>query len=211
MKRILMTAVVVLLGMAAPARAQNVDAPRAQAQKSLDDLRRSASPEQHRALGFAKGEEAQPATLDTGIPAYLIRLDQLREYRGEDPGRLLVDLQTRVFQVSVAGQPRSTVEVHAGRDGWETVRIGGAAKSRLVHEGQRQAMKASGMSGSDFFEVRIPALNMLFLGHHDGEGLKLTPLLDNASLELKAGRPEAAEKVLARLVPLAREVPDSQP
>lgn len=212
MKRILMTSLVVLLGLtAAPARAASPDPSRTKALETLEDIRQSASPEQHRALGFQKSEELQGATVEAGIPVYMIRLDQLRQYQGEEASRLLVDLKTLVFPVTVAGQPRSLVEVRAENGRWETARVGGANKVRILHGVRQQAAKANGMANSDFFEVRIPALNMLFLGHHDAEGLKLTPLIDDAAHDLKAGRAEPAEKVLARLVAQARATPDTLP
>jgi hypothetical protein len=42
----------------------------------------------------------------------------------------------------------------------------------------------------------------------DAAGLKLTPISDEPALKLVAGRPEAAEAVLARLVPVAQATPD---
>lgn len=212
MKHLLMTSLVVLFAVSAtPARAASPEPSRAKALETLEDVRQSAPAEQLRALGFQKVEEVQAATVEAGIPVYMIRLDQLREYTGGEASRLLVDLKTLEFPVTVAGQPRSLVEVRAVNGAWETARVGGGNKARILHGVRRQAIEANGMAESDFFEVRVPALNMIFLGHHDAAGLKLTPLLDDAPHALKAGRAEPAEQVLARLVPQARQTPDRLP
>lgn len=209
-RMILITLLLTLAAVSAQA-APPTEAAHAEAKRALDSLRQAADPEGQRALGLEKADEARAATLGEPVPVYMIRLDQLQQYQGEEASRLLVDLQLRVYPVTVGGQARSVVEVRAQGGRWEVARLGGAQKSRLLERGRRSAMAASHMASSDFFEVRIPALNKLFLGHHEASGLQLTPLVDEPALGLVAGRPERAEKVLSLLVPLAREVPRDMP
>lgn len=211
MKKILLTALLLTLGSSTAASAQPQDVRTAQAERTLQELSQLVNKENHRSMGFESVDEARSGKLGEPIPVFMIRLDHLQQYRGEDPGRLLTDIQRAVYPVQVAGEVRTTVELQAVNGRWETTRIGGARKIRAIEQHRRSAMRASGMQTSDFFEVRIPALNMVFLGHHDAEGLMLTPLVDDASLQLQAGRPEQASRVLSRLVPQAQATPDKMP
>jgi hypothetical protein len=67
------------------------------------------------------------------------------------------------------------VEVHAVNGKWEMTRLGGANRIRAMDKHRRNVMKARGIAASAFFEVRIPALRLTFLGHREGKALKLTP------------------------------------
>jgi hypothetical protein len=211
MKNILFAALVIALGVSASARAQSVESRNVEAARTLQSLPDLVNEKNHRTLGFEKVDEVRSAKLGDAIPVFMVRLDQLKLYKGGDASRLLVDLQTFIYPVQVDGQVRSTVEVRAESGRWEQARIGGAQRIRALDKNRRAAVKSTGMADSDFFEVRVPALNMVFLGHHDADGLKLTPLLDDAANEMKAGKTEAAEKVLARLVPLAQQTPERMP
>jgi hypothetical protein len=211
MKNLLLTALLVILGVSTSAQAQAPEARATQAARVLQELPEIVNKDNHRALGFERVEEARAGKLGEALPVFMIRLDALQQYRGEEPGRLLTDVQRAVYPVEVAGQVRTTVELHAVNGRWELARLGGAQKIRAMDKQRRTTMKARGLLSSDFFEVRIPALNLSFLGHHDADGLMLTPLVDDASLELQAGRPVLASQVLTRLVPLAQATPADMP
>ena len=179
--------------------------------QALEELPQLITQANHRSLGFEAPEEARSSKLSEPIPVFMIRLDELQRYGGEEPGRLLTDVQRSVFPIEVAGQVRSTVEMQAVNGQWRMARIGGAQKIRAMDKQRRSTMASRSLRSSDFFEVRIPALNRVFLGHHDAEGLMLTPLVDDDALALKAGISEPANKVLARLVPEARATPTDMP
>ena len=211
MKNILLTALIVALGASTAAVAQPAQARALEAARVLQELPQIVNKDNHRSLGFESAEEAQAGKLGEPIAVYMIRLDALQKYSGEDPGRLLVDVQRMVYPVEVAGQVRTTVELSAVEGRWKLARIGGAQKIRALDKNRSSAMRTAGMQRSDFFEVRIPAINRVFLGHHDAEGLMLTPLMDDASMKLQAGQPELASQVLARLVPEAQATPIDMP
>jgi hypothetical protein len=211
MKNLLLTALIAVLGISTSSLAQPSDARAAEAARTLQELPQVVNKDNHRSFGFESADEARGGKLGEAIPVFMIRLDDLKQYRGEEPGRLLTDIQRVVYPVQVGGEVRSSVELHQVNGRWATARIGGAQKIRAMDKNLRAAMRASNMRSSDFFEVRIPALNRVFLAHHDAEGLMLTPLIDDASLELQAGRPELASKVLTRLVPQALATPDNMP
>ena len=58
---------------------------------------------------------------------------------------------------------------------------------------------------SEYFEVRIPAMNLVFLGTRTEEGLLLTPVLDDPSYGFERGGTLPAEKALEAIVPAASE------
>lgn len=214
MKTLLLTALLAVLSVSSSAQAQAAqatDARAAKAARALQELPDIVNKDNHRSLGFASAEEARAGKLGDAIPVFMIRLDALQKYRGEDPGRLLTDVQRAVYPVEVDGQVRTTVELHAVNGRWEVARMGGAQKIRAMDKQRRSTMKARSLRGSDFFEVRIPALNLSFLGHHDEDGLRLTPLADDASLKLQAGRSVLASELLTQLVPLAQATPSDMP
>ncbi|MBN1210357.1 MAG: hypothetical protein JXB05_36225 [Myxococcaceae bacterium] len=211
MKNLLLKVLLLTLGISTPVFAQSRDDRAAEASRTVQELPELVNAKNHRALGFDTVEEARSGKLGEPIPVFMIRLDSLKSYRGEEPGRLLMDTQRFVYPVQVAGEVRTAVEVRQVDGRWETARIGAAQKIRALDKNRRAVERSTGALPTDFFEVRIPALNMIFLGHHDAEGLMLTPLVDDASLQLQAGRPELASKVLASLVPAALATPDNMP
>ncbi|ATB40234.1 hypothetical protein CYFUS_005682 [Cystobacter fuscus] len=206
MKNLLLSACLLVLG-SAPASFAQPDEARAAAARTLQDFAGRVSASNARSLGFQGPEEASTGTLGEPIPVFMVSLERLQRYQGEDPGRLLLDLQRVVYPVQVEGEVRSLVEVQSTRGRWETVQIGGAQKSRLMEKHRRGVMRTAGARVSDFFELRVPALHLVFLAHHGAEGLVVTPLLDEASLGLRAGQPELASQVFSRLAPRARETP----
>ena len=214
MKTLLITALLAVLSLSTSAQAQSqqaLEARTARAASAVQELPELVNKDNHRSLGFESVEEARAGKLGDAIPVFMIRLDALQQYRGEDAGRLLTDLQRAVYPVEVGGQVRSTVELQAMGGKWEVARLGGAQKIRAMDKHRRSTLKARGLQTSDFFEVRIPALNLTFLGHHDADGLMLTPLADDASLNLQAGRSVLASQLLSRLVPLAQATPSDMP
>ena len=214
MKTLLLTALLAVLGVSTSAQAQSQaasDARTAKAARALQELPELINKDNHRSLGFESVEEARAGKLGDAIPVFMIRLDALQQYRGEDAGRLLTDVQRAVYPVEVGGQVRTTMELTSVNGQWEVARMGGAQKIRAMDKQRRSTMRVRGLQSSDFFEVRIPALNLSFLGHHDAEGLMLTPMADDASLNLQAGRSVLASTLLTRLVPLAQATPADMP
>jgi hypothetical protein len=207
----ILATLIIVFGVTATVHAQPLDARATQAARGLGALPDLINAANYKTMGFDSVAEVASAKLGDAIPVFMVRLDQLRRYTGEDGSRLLVDLQTFVYPVHVAGQVRTAVEVRLVNGTWETARIGGAQRIRAIDKHRKAVMKSTRMAMSDFFEVRIPAVRLTFLGHHDAAGLKLTPLSDEPSLRLVAGTPEAAEQILARLVPLAQATPDNTP
>jgi hypothetical protein len=88
---------------------------------------------------------------------------------------------------------------------WRPVSFGGPNRMRLLDEVRARVAATEHRSPSDYAEVRIPALNLVFLASQDGKRVLLTPVLDDARLGLKRGETVSMDKVLPALVRAARE------
>jgi hypothetical protein len=84
----------------------------------------------------------------------------------------------------------------------------GAATSAAKSAKERAARLATGSKPKDvstkFFEVRIPAINALFVACEVGGALMLTSMEDIPLLNIEAGQTLAAQEVIRRARPLSR-------
>jgi hypothetical protein len=171
---------------------------------SVAALQEIAKSGHHAEIGFDSPDEVRAAQPAEPLPVFMVRLDQLQAYReGQDPESLLVDLERVFYPMQVGGVIRSSMELSNNRGTWEVSRLGDTTQARMVHEARAQARSAAGIGADQFILVRVPALQRSFLGHHDAQGLMLTPVADDASLDLHAGQPIAAGQVFTRLVSIA--------
>src|SRR5204862_1737761 len=102
---------------------------------------------------------------------------------GIEPRRLLSPAHQTVFPVTVGGAVKSSVTVaKSDRGGYEPAIFGKAAviKRLALYRRPRAA-------GTEEEMVRVPALNLTFLGRHTGNRLFLTLVGDDPRLRLKAG------------------------
>src|SRR5262245_15138226 len=128
MMKTLVLTLIFALGTAGAAHAQRIDARTGEAQRGLGHLSSLVTEDNRKTMGFDSLAEVGAAALGDPIAVFMVRLDQLKQYKGEEASRLLVDLQTFVYPVHVAGRPRTTVEVSRTPGGWEVARIGGAQR-----------------------------------------------------------------------------------
>lgn len=176
----------------------------AQAARSLSALSHVVSAENFQRLGFHSVAEVTEAEGGTPASVYMVRLDQLRDFRrGEDPRQLLTDLETAIVPVHAHGEVHSSMELHKRAGNWETRSYGSPAHAKILDQVRRLAASKTGVAEEAFFEVRVLALNTYFLGHQGPGGLMLTPMLDDAELGLVAGQSRPAAEVFTLLQPRA--------
>lgn len=156
-----------------------------------------------RQMGFDKPEDARVARLDRPLRQFLVPLDRLRNYApGGDPAGLLTGGESLFYPVLVGSEVRSSIVLEGGPGGWRVSSFGGPRFAKFV-----AAARGTGAAGAGAgeFVVRVPALNLFFLGHRSGSDLLLAPLVEDARLpSLKSGAPVSAKQVFEKLVPLAR-------
>lgn len=61
-----------------------------------------------------------------------------------------------------------------------------------------------GRPPADYFEVRVPALNVTFIGRRRGAGVFLSPVIDHAGFRFQKGQTLPADQALAAMVSAAR-------
>ena len=67
------------------------------------------------------------------------------------------------------------------------------------------------MGHQDEFQVRVPAMNVAFIGYRSSGQLLFSPIWSRPDLGLEAGKTEPASKVLRQLQPVARKIDPSVP
>jgi hypothetical protein len=159
--------------------------------------------ENYRQLGFESPEEVRSAKLGSPMRQLSVGLEDLRRFEpGGDASKLLGGADTLVFPVLAGERVRSSITLQRDPGGWRSVAFGGPGLTRAVWEVRSKVATAS--PGSSLSIVRVPALNLYFVGsRRDGE-LMLAPILDDPRLKLEKGVPAPASAVFSALVPLAR-------
>jgi hypothetical protein len=172
--------------------------PQEAASAAIGVLQKMVNDQNYRALGFDSVDQVKQAQLGSSFAVFDIGLDRLKDYKpGTDPNGLLTPSSKTIYPVTVEGQVKSSITVSHQENGYKASSFGNAAivKSLSLY---RQSQDAA----SDFV-VRVPALNMYYLGRRVENRLLLIPIIDDPRLKLKVGEAVGAETVLEQLVPLA--------
>jgi hypothetical protein len=159
-----------------------------------------------RMLGLNRISDAAMTKLGTPSKDYLVRLDQLKEYKkGDDPAKLLTDTGIVYYPIVLDDKIRNTVTLAMQQDQWKVVSIGDAVRSQKRSDALRESAKVLNKTVESHFTVRVPGLNLEFEAVIDSSGLlQLTPILDFPEWGLRAGIPEPASTVFLKLVPAAK-------
>jgi hypothetical protein len=187
-------------GMTAAAASES----REVATRALATFRKLVTEQNFRTFGFSSQDELRGVTLGDPVLSMYVRLDRLREYKeNEDPNALFSGVGEKlVYPVLVSGDPRSTITLEKGAAGWKATVFGGPMFGKLFFSARGQ--RSSESEGVSFFAVTVPALSLYFLGAKKGTEVMLEPLIDDVAAELKAGIALPANRVFAKLVPVAR-------
>ncbi len=158
-------------------------------------------------MGFRTRDEVRSAILGIPAPVYMVPLDDLRAFRpgGDDPIALLLYTAELVYPVLVSGRTRAELVLRRQEDGsWTVSSIGAPNHARLFSDIRARRAEADGLGASDYVEVRVPALNVSFVGVLRDGRLRLAPLLDDPRFDFVQGDPLPADEALGRMVPAAR-------
>ena len=135
-------------------------------------------------LGLNSPDEWNSASLGEPVRLYLIRLDQLSQYKtATDPTQLLNDVHRTFYPVLVNGEGKLLIVLEQKDSAWKFVKYDSpvAAKNlvRIRHN------KSAAAGGSSFLVVQVPSLQLTFLGQQAtgqapgaGKAMMLTPLTD---------------------------------
>jgi hypothetical protein len=177
---------------------------KAAAQKGLATLQQMVTEKNRASLGFESLKDASSSSLGEGLRISIVRLDELKTYAaGGDPEKLLHALDRSIFPVAAGEKVQAAITVEKSQEGdrktWKATGFGMPALAKAVF-GVRQRVTAAAA-----FLVQVPALNLSMVAHRENNTLMLTPTLDDARFEFKAGGTTAAKDLFAKLVPAAQK------
>jgi hypothetical protein len=172
--------------------------PQEAATAAIGVLQKLVNDQNYRGLGFDSLDQVKQAQLGPPFAVFDIGLDQLKAYKpGTDPNTLLTPSTKAIYPVTVDGQVKSSVAVSHQESGYKASSFGNAEIVKSLSR-YRQTQ-----TGSGDFVVRVPALNMYYLGRRVENRLLLIAIIDDPRLKLKPGEALSAETVLEQLAPLA--------
>lgn len=175
------------------------------AERSLKSFSALITKKNYIQMGFTSPKEIHFASLGTPIEDYMVRLDMLKEYKpGSNPNRLLMKINQYIYPVLTKNKVRSSITISKIKDQWKTVSFGDSNFMKLVSKTIKNNSNITGLNISSYFIVRIPALNLFFVGYRKDRNLWLVPLLDDSRLKFKAGVSIKAEKVFSKILPAAK-------
>ena len=175
------------------------------ARKSLGDLPGLVRQIDAKTLGFDDPKQVGAATLGTPLGDYMVRLDELKEYRaGQTATELLHATGRLIYPLVVNQSPKSALILKPGPEGWALESFGSANQIRMVTELRKKLAQREGQAEKALFQVRIPALQLLFVGVERNGVIGLAPLFDMPTYGLKKGEVYPAAQVLEKLVEAAR-------
>lgn len=176
------------------------------ASEALVTFSKLVTKENYKQMGFESSEEVLMAKLGQPLQDFMVRLDQLKEYQpASDPDKLLSGGNQVVYPLLVTEQVRSSITIGEINGNWKAVSFGSPKFIKLSNTILTKSAEVTGISPSSYFVVRVPALNLVFLGYRIDNKLMLVPLLDAPHFGFKAGVSMEANEVFTTILPAARE------
>jgi hypothetical protein len=157
-------------------------------------------------LGFRDPRELDQAVVGVPIREYIIPLDRLKEFEPSttNPESLLNSTNRVTMPVLVNQSARSAITLEMVEGKWTAVSYGGSNfVSELTTLRSELALRDDNPE-SEYFEVKVPALNVVLLGSQRNGDIFLTSLLDDDRFGLRRGESLPAAALLERLLPAAR-------
>ena len=178
----------------------------AEALEALETLKKLITEENYKQMGFESLDEVAFATLGEPIQDFMVRLDHLKKYqKGSDPNKMLSATNLLVYPVLVRGQVRSSIKGVVEEGTWKSVSFGEPNYIKMVMSQLKKQSEEQKLPSSSFFIVRVPAFNLVFLGHRAEKELMLTPIMDIPEFRFKAGVSMSADTIFATLAPAAEK------
>jgi len=175
------------------------------AQKALATFSQLVTKENYKEMGFDSTEQVRKATLGIPIQDFMVRLDWLKKYEpGSRPDKLLTATTQVIYPVLVEDQVRSSITISKTKENWQAVSFGSSNFVKLISKTLTENSREAGLDSSSYFLVRVPSLNLYFLGFRSNNELMLVPLMDDKRLDFKAGVGMKAGKVFSAILPDAK-------
>jgi hypothetical protein len=175
------------------------------AQMALKTFMQLITESNYKQMGFENLNEVQTATLGIPLQDFIVPLDNLMKFTGSFKfEEFLIKTNLINYPVLVKDQIRSSLTISKSNEKWQPVSYGGSNMIKLIFNNLTINKKQTGLPESSYFIVQIPSLNLYFLGYKIENDLMLVPILDDSSLDFKAGSSIKAERVFNSVLPLAK-------
>lgn len=175
------------------------------AQVAINDYYQLVDKQNYQDLGFKSLDELNRMELGIPIPVYFINLEDLRQFVADsDPNDLIKQPKEILYPIEIEGEIRCSLAL-SQRDGeWQTESFGRPKLSRAVIRMREQHASNSAYEIPDYFALEIPAMYLIFVGHHEGDEVMLTHVHEHKDLNFTAGETEPARDVFAKLAKTAK-------
>jgi hypothetical protein len=177
---------------------------------ALVTLRGMINAENAQAMGFRSDKEVEQAKPDTPIPLLLIQLDDLRAYqRGNNIHPLFKNYQQYLLPLSVNNEVRSSITLERKDQQLSAISYGSPTLARTLTKVRQEAARQQNVPVGKFYSVHVAALRQYFIAYDDPSGkVMFIPVVDDNSLNLRAGRAVPAEDALESLKTIAQSYND---
>ncbi len=204
---LLCAAFAVCLTQAQPAPG-SIEAATDTAKRILPELKELVTKETFRDLGF-DSPEVGGATLGKPLAVHMVRLDQLKEFKeNAKADSLYPNVSEVLFPIAVGGQVRSGLTLREIQGKWQITSLGRSNLTRSLTQEIKHVEEVTHAEST--FVVQVPAMGLYFIASRTRAETTLTPVISDVRFKLEGGRPLTAEKLMASLVPFAREIKTGQ-
>ena len=156
-------------------------------------------------LGFDSPDQIGRATLGIPIQELMIRLDQLRQFsQNQSPLMILRNTDRVSVPVLLNNVTRSSVTVTKESGTWTMYSLGSPTYARSLDALGADLSRREGLAANAYFEVRVPALNVAFIGRSRGNDLFFSPVSPDSRFGFVRGQTMLARDALARMVNATR-------
>lgn len=174
------------------------------AKASLSTLNKLVTEENASKMGFDGPGDVEQSQLDIPLSDFMVGLDSLRGYQqGKDPMSLLRSTGQVVYPVKVGGAVHSSITLKKQDTAWQAVSFGAPNLAKALDGARETVAKREKLPTSEFFQVRIPAFNLIFVGHVANGKLMLTSAANADMYGIKEAVTQPADEVFLRLKPEA--------
>ena len=172
------------------------------ANQALVTFRKLVNAQNYKELGFESADEVANASLGAPLSTAMVNLEQLKAYKaGDDPNRLLNNLDKVYYPVAVQNAVRSTITVEQLNGRWRATGFGPANLAKQIDSARKIAANANAQQQL----VHVAPFNLYFVANRVEGKLMLTPVADYSTYNLKAGATLSADQVFNALVPFAQQ------
>lgn len=156
---------------------------------------------------FADREEVRSARPKKLFGVYMVRLDELRQYRKDvDPNQILKPLDKSIVPIVVGDEVRCQVVITGKNVKDLRVTSFGSPRFAKLLTGYRQVIAAAEkLEDENFFAVDVPGLGAQFIGYQVGGEWWLVSLTDQPERMLAIGQKGKARDMFEVLVKPADE------